>query len=53
MVVILHTSELLLTSLRNYDTFIAMFRAQAKLVVLSDSWRSSEEFLKVIDEKIK
>ena len=53
MVVILHTSELLLKSLRNYDTFIAMFRAQAKLVVLSDSWRSSEEFLKVIDEKIK
>ena len=53
MVVILHTSELLLKSLRNYDTFIAMFRAQAKLVVLSDSWRSSEEFIKVIDEKIK
>ena len=53
MVVILHTSELLLTTLRNYDTFIAMFRAQAKLVVLSDSWRSSKEFLKVIDQKIK
>lgn len=53
MVVILLTSELLLKSLRNYDTFIAMFRAQAKLVVLSDTWRSSEEFLKVIDEKIK
>ena len=61
MVIILLTSELLFNTdakvpfemLRNYDAYIAMFRAQAKLVVISDSWKSSEDFLKVVNEKIK
>ena len=39
--------------LRNYDTYIAFFRAQAKLVIISDKWRSQEEFLKDVDQKNK
>ena len=61
MVIILLTPELLFNTeekasfemLRNYDANIAMFRTQAKLVVISDSWRSSQDFLKVINEKLK
>ena len=60
MVIILLTSELLFNAekmpfemLRNYDAYIAMFRAQAKLVVISDSWKSSQDFLKVVHMKIK
>lgn len=61
MVIILLTSELLFNThakvpfemLRNYDAYIAMFRAQAKLVIISDSWRSSQEFLEVIEKKLK
>ena len=52
MVIVLLTPELLLGDgnsgfepVRNYDPYIAMFRAQAKLVVISDSWRSSRDFL--------
>lgn len=61
MVIILLTSELLFTTaekvtfemLRNYDAYIAMFRAQAKLVVISNSWKNQQDFLKVVGEKIK
>lgn len=31
--------------LRNYDPFISFFRAVVKLVVISDKWKNSEEFL--------
>ena len=58
MVIVLLTSELLFNAkempfemLRNYDSYIAMFRAQAKLVVISDSWKSSQDFLKVVQMK--
>lgn len=58
MVIVLLTSELMLNegnapfeTVRNYDPYIAMFRAQAKLVVISDSWRSSEDFLESVDKK--
>ena len=58
MVIVLLTPELLLGDgnsgfepVRNYDPYIAMFRAQAKLVVISDSWRSSHDFLNTVKEK--
>lgn len=58
MVIVLLTPELLLGDgnsgfepVRNYDPYIAMFRAQAKLVVISDSWRSSRDFLNTVKEK--
>ena len=58
MVIVLLTSELMLNegnapleTVRNYDPYIAMFRAQAKLVVISDSWRSSQDFLASVDKK--
>jgi len=61
MVIILLTSELLFTTakkvpfemLRNYDAYIAMFRAQAKLVVISDSWTNQQDFLKAVKAKVK
>jgi len=31
--------------LRNYDTYISFFRAQLKLVVISDKWTNDSEFL--------
>ena len=40
-------------SLRNYDTYISFFRAQLKLVVISDKWITSEEFLDDIKLKTK
>ncbi|KAL9966784.1 hypothetical protein ACROYT_G024905 [Oculina patagonica] len=58
MVIVLLTPELMLNernapieTVRNYDPYIAMFRAQAKLVVISDSWRSSQDFLETVDKK--
>lgn len=58
MVIVLLTSELMLNernapieTVRNYDPYIAMFRAQAKLVVISDSWGSSQDFLESVDKK--
>lgn len=58
MVIVLLTSELMLNegnarleTVRNYDPYIAMFRAQAKLVVISDSWRSSQDFLESVGKK--
>lgn len=58
MVIILLTSELMLREgsalfelVRNYDPYIAMFRAQAKLVVISDTWKSSQDFLDSVDKK--
>ena len=58
MVIILLTPELMLSeasvrfeTVRNYDPYIAMFRAQAKLVVISDTWTSSQEFLDSVDRK--
>ena len=58
MVIVLLTPELLLGDgnsgfepVRNYDPYIAMFRAQAKLVMISDSWRSSRDFLNTVKEK--
>lgn len=58
MVIVLLTPELLLSDgnagfepVRNYDPYIAMFRAQAKLVVISDSWRSSQDFLNSVKKK--
>ena len=61
MVILLLTSELLFTTakkvpfemLRNYDAYIAMFRAQAKLVVISDSWTNQQDFLKAVKAKVK
>ena len=61
MVILLLTSELLFTTakkvpfemLRNYDPYIAMFRAQAKLVVISDSWKNQQDFLKAVKAKVK
>lgn len=58
MVIILLTPELMLSegsaqfeTVRNYDPYIAMFRAQAKLVVISDTWTSSQDFLDSVDKK--
>jgi len=58
MVIVLLTSELMLREgsalfelVRNYDPYIAMFRAQAKLVVISDTWTSSQDFLDSVDKK--
>ena len=58
MVIVLLTPELMLSGgnarfdpVRNYDPYIAMFRAQAKLVVISDSWRSSQDFLDSVEKK--
>lgn len=58
MVIVLLTPELLLSDgnagfepVHNYDPYIAMFRAQAKLVVISDSWRSSQDFLNSVKKK--
>ena len=58
MVIILLTPELMLSegsklfeTVRNYDPYIAMFRAQAKLVVISDTWMSSQDFLDSVDKK--
>jgi hypothetical protein len=31
--------------LRNYDPFISFFRVMVKLVIISDKWKNSEEFL--------
>ena len=60
MVVVILPSSLLLgtaplangaPSLRNYDTYIAMFRAMVKLVVISDKWTHQAEFLADIVQK--
>ena len=58
MVIVLLTPELMLSegsalfeTVRNYDPYIAMFRAQAKLVVISDTWTSSQDFLDSVDKK--
>lgn len=58
MVIILLTPELMLSegsaqfeTVHNYDPYIAMFRAQAKLVVISDTWTSSQDFLDSVDKK--
>ena len=34
--------------LRNYDPYIALFRTMVKLVVISDKWKTSEDFLEDI-----
>ena len=61
MVVIILPSSLLLgtaplahgaPSLRNYDTYIAMFRAMVKLVVISDKWTNQKEFLADIKQRL-
>ena len=60
MVVVILPSSLLLgtaplahgaPSLRNYDTYIAMFRAVVKLVVISDKWTNQEEFLADVEQR--
>ena len=58
MVIMLLTPELMLSegsvrfeTVRNYDPYIAMFRAQGKLVVISDTWTSSQDFLDSVDRK--
>ena len=37
--------------LRNYDIFISFFRAMVKLVIISDKWNNSEEFLEDLAKK--
>ena len=39
--------------LRNYDPYIALFRAMVKLVVISDKWKTSEAFLEDVALKSK
>lgn len=62
MVIVILPSGLLLNTaklakgaeeLRNYDPYISFFRTMIKLVVISDKWKSSEEFLADIALKSK
>lgn len=54
-VMLLNTAELDegAKELRNYDPYIAFFRAMAKLVVISDKWKSESDFLADIKQKVE